>query len=93
MALTVSSMTYPPLQAYSDRAQSLVEAQLKKISEDGRYPAPLLEQYRIQAERLRNPKLHECEIVTEPAFGGFLSKSRKTFSAEYIQAKLNCSQA
>jgi len=76
LSLTVSGLTFLPVQTISDKSKAIVEAQVEKVKKerDG-YPAGRLEQFNIQAERLKDPSLHEVEIIANPIFSGFINKS------------------
>ncbi|KAH7929134.1 alcohol oxidase [Leucogyrophana mollusca] len=68
-----STLAFLPVQKFSARADIITDHQVEKLkrSSAAAMTVDLVEQYEIQLDFLRNPRIPECEIITFPGFFGY----------------------
>ncbi|KAI0929980.1 hypothetical protein AcV5_006805 [Taiwanofungus camphoratus] len=67
LSICLTGVTFLPVQTFSDKAASIIQQQGAKIrKEAASYPPGLKEQYDVQMEILKDPKVPDMEIVIFP---------------------------
>ncbi|CCM05473.1 uncharacterized protein FIBRA_07694 [Fibroporia radiculosa] len=66
-SLTMTGLTFLPIQSFIDSSTALIEKQASLIAQNAaRYPPGLKEQYEIQLEHLKDPGVPDVEIIVAP---------------------------
>lgn len=75
LSTTVTGFSFLPLQAISPQADAIIARLEERLASNELVSQPgLREQYKIQLERLKNPEMPDCEIITFPVFNGFINQ-------------------